>query len=102
MKPNTDNNSEPITKSDEVKGRMQRLVMLFWDDSRGGGGWVNESDQDNHVSKCVTAGFLIDETDEHLTITSSITEGEDQQYLDPITIPISCITKREETPWDTI
>tara|TARA_R110000822_G_scaffold128_2_gene566 strand:- start:292 stop:675 length:384 start_codon:yes stop_codon:yes gene_type:complete len=30
MKPNTDNNSEPVIKSDEVKGRMQRLVRPSW------------------------------------------------------------------------
>ena len=29
MKPNTDIPSEPVTKSDEVKGRMQRLVSFL-------------------------------------------------------------------------
>lgn len=74
----------------------KRLVMLWWDDSFGGGSWISKEDQENRVVKCLTAGFLIGETDEHITVTCSMTEGGEGEYLGPITIPKSCITRRED------
>lgn len=72
------------------------LVVVWWDDSYGGGGWVDKEDQECRVAKCVTAGILIKETKKHLTVTCSMTEGKDGQYLGPITIPKSCITERRD------
>jgi len=89
-------NSPRETESAPPGVGLHALVLLWWDDSFGGGGWIDKEDQENRVAKCLTAGFLIGETDDHITVTCSMTEGEGGQYLGPITIPKSCITRRED------
>ena len=85
-----------MPKQPKKKDDLLPMAIVWWDDSFGGGGWIDKDEYECRLAMCVTAGFVISEGDDHISITSSLTQGNDGQYLGPITIPKSCITKRKD------
>ena len=70
------------------------IVVLHWEDSRGGTEWISKRDYKPHTAKVVSVGMLVAETDECVTITCSMTKEDDGYYYAPITVPKSCIMDR--------
>lgn len=73
-----------------------KLVWIEWDDSLGGGGWCHISVHKSEVSRCVSSGVLIEDHKDHVTVSCSVSIGEDgsiRSVCDAITIPRCCIRR---------
>lgn len=69
----------------------RRLVEVWWLDSHGRDGWTKYGDPvDPRAAACKTVGYVLDETDEFLTVASSI--GDDQ-FCQEMSIPKGCVRK---------
>lgn len=77
---------------------MFEPVFLEWYDSAGMYGWVNLSEAQGLASyRCSTLGFVIEETDDVLTISQSYSAAEpdyEQRVFGVFTIPKVAILKR--------
>lgn len=77
--------------------KEQRLVLVQWVDSSGGGGWkdVREAvrDADENDLTCETAGWLIHETDHSLLIAPSRSTSTDRQVCDSMQIPRCAVVR---------
>jgi hypothetical protein len=70
---------------------MKKIVRVLWTDSQGHGGWMDVSEAKKDLPLVVeSVGYLITDTDDHVTIVQSITDEEDR-VADSITIPRICI-----------
>lgn len=73
-----------------------KMIYVEWVDSSHSSGWVAAEDAIKLAGdfKCRTVGFLLVETDEHLTVVQTHTE--DVKQVDGVmTIPKVAITKRK-------
>ena len=77
------------------KKKLPNVIRVEWVDSYGGGNWIHKDDLDHKPSNIITVGFVVKETKKHITITSSISDGDGEQYLNPITIPKIAIISTE-------
>ena len=69
-----------------------KLVLVEWVDSAFAQGWMHKDAIRNHrVSKIASAGILVNDTKEHITIVQSVSDKDDRG--DGITIP-RCSIKR--------
>lgn len=79
----------------------QALLLIEWLDSSQAEGWLF-IDEDEHVNdplNCISVGWLIQESDEALSITSSLAEmvdGDPLQVNGILTIPKCCVLGRTE------
>ncbi len=70
-----------------------KLVLIQWVDSAFAQGWMSRESIDAHkLSKCISVGLLVAESDEQVTIMQSASVDK-EQYGDGITIP-KCSIKR--------
>lgn len=71
---------------------MRRIVYLEWVDSHTVDGWLDKDEvsKDCKASKIYSVGYLVEETDEDITITTSYW---DDEIMSPLTIPKSAILK---------
>lgn len=59
--------------------KRRRLVEVIWDDAVTGNAWVSGAEADGFVpARCKTAGYLVKRTKAHVTIASTIGEGDDE------------------------
>lgn len=75
--------------------KPKTLMIFIWDDAFGvPAGWFFKEDIEKTVSRVCSVGFLIDETEETLTIAPHIggNNQEQQQYAGFLTIPRKQIT----------
>lgn len=73
------------------------LIEIEWVDSSHGGGWQFMADLDAEPQHCYTVGYLVRETDDAVTVATSVGVGNDglvSQVCDCMTIPKSVIEKR--------
>ena len=81
-----------VQRSVRVEEPLPRVELIEWRDSASLDGWGHE--EISGPMPCVTAGFLLRETDDYVVLVQSlalILNGEmDQQFA----IPKSCITRR--------
>ena len=77
----------------------RKIVMVDWEDSTGGGHWTFLSDQTFKTILVRSVGYLLDETDEHLTISCSVGDDGEQAHS-PMTIPKRCIVRHWEITID--
>ena len=68
-----------------------KLVLIEWVDSAMEYGWQGKALFDATVSKCQTAGFMLNETDEVMVVAQS--RSNSGRWADAITIP-KCSIKR--------
>ncbi|WP_071058677.1 hypothetical protein [Pelistega sp. MC2] len=80
-----------------INKKPKTLTVFVWDDAFGApAGWVFEDEIEKTVSQVCSSGFLIDETDDTLTIAPHIggNNQDRQQYAGTLTIPKRQITYR--------
>ncbi len=70
-----------------------KLVYLEWDDSSTQKGWRSKNRIDMSSHRIKTIGYLILEEKHRIAVTSSI-DGDEDDYLDILTIPKTAILKR--------
>lgn len=73
-----------------------KIIYVEWVDSSHNTGWqtAEAALKEDHLLDCKTVGFLIKETDDHLTVAQSSAVDPDQ--VDGVlTIPKVAITKRK-------
>jgi len=68
-----------------------KLVIVEWIDSCVEYGWTAISEVDNKASKCVSAGLLVKESPDAITMTTS--RSDYHRVSEPITIPRCCIKR---------
>lgn len=73
-----------------------KLTVIEWVDSFGGGHWFHKDEFKPQIAECVTVGIVLAETPEYVTVTSTISENEDEQLYAPMSIPKCCIKKRKD------
>lgn len=75
-----------------------RSVVVHWVDSLGGGSWEKPQEYTLDDLRCVSIGFVVNETDDVLTISTSrfMWNG---HYIDTLTIPKMAITSIEDIEW---
>ena len=80
---------------------MKKAVYVEWDDSSScgsSGAWAHKRDAViEKPIRCKTVGFILDETDTHITLIST-SDGENHVSGD-MTIPKSAIRKRRVVRW---
>ena len=70
-----------------------KIVEVEWTDSCGQNGWHNvKTHQDNRPAKCKTAGYLVSQSKEHVTICMS-EDTNNNNLNDSICIPRHAVTK---------
>ena len=75
-----------------------KALYLEWEDSSSLAGRIwHDQDSDVGVSKCMTAGFVIREDKNSVTIASHVTPHGDM--AGDITIPKKSVTKRRVIRW---
>lgn len=78
-------------------GVKHPAVLLTWRDSCSERGWNRMTDPESKTVSIITSvGWIVDETDGEITITTSITDH--GSAMDPLTIPKECIVKRKRLP----
>lgn len=70
------------------------IVYIEWIDSSGVDGWINEDDYTPELQTIDSIGYLVDETDEHITICAHKTST--GIIGSPITIPKRCIIEQTQ------
>jgi len=79
---------------------MKKAIYVEWDDSSSwhSGPWCHKRDASiDKPVRCKTLGFILNETDTHITIVGS-TDG-DNYISGDMTIPKSSIRKRRVVRW---
>ncbi len=78
-----------------MQQRLMRIEKIVWVDATGHSGWGSKEEY-QHSSvcpKCISIGFVFEETKEHITLIQ--TQDPQSESLDnSITIPTSMIVKR--------
>lgn len=67
------------------------LVIVGWVDSRTRGGWLSREEYlelSGKPAECVSVGWLLEDTDDHLTLLQSASE---LWVSDSMTIPRGCV-----------
>jgi len=75
----------------------KRCVYIEWVDSSYATGWV-DADDERKPCEIVTVGLVVRETDDHVTIASSLDANGNP--LSPLTIPKVAITEQWEVTFD--
>ena len=70
-----------------------KIVKISWIDSTSEPGWHDKTTWKAPSTDCVSVGFLLEKTDDHISICQSYHEDE---YGEPITIPLKSITEVQE------
>jgi len=70
-----------------------KIIYLEWIDAKSTYGWHPISELSKEPFLVVTAGLLVCEDAEFITVSTSYAPNAD--WADPITIPKRCITKRK-------
>ena len=74
-----------------------KIKLIEWVDSRGGrSGWEPVCESDIRVSQCRTCGYVIEETDEYISVAGHIeldAEGNIYAMWGEMCIPKAAITK---------
>jgi len=74
-----------------------KLEIIEWIDSMGVNPlWTHISDMENHVCKCKSVGYIVQETNEFIVIAPNIADAEnDPQVCGHMVIPKCAILKRD-------
>ena len=83
-----------IRKAERATGLQ--AVVVYWVDSAGADGWIRRDELKGFAPlDCVTVGFLVEKTDDHLTVASSTAGGNGEQFQvnSPTSIPLVSITR---------
>ncbi len=75
------------------------VVCLTWNDSTGWKGWCKPEDCADGPSSIESIGFVVHETKEYITISTSY--GTTGNFADPICIPKACITMRSDLKFNS-
>ncbi len=75
---------------------LTKIVEVFWVDSASRGRWDSlEGYRGQRPALCKTCGYLVDESNEHITV--ALSQGDTTSMvstvLDSICIPRGCVTK---------
>lgn len=77
-----------------IEGQMEKIVKVEWLDSRQLSGWIhNDAEAGEGICQCQSVGYLIEDTDEYITLTLGISEG---QHLHEVCIPKASVVKVTE------
>jgi len=68
-----------------------KILLIEWVDSTFHGGWIGKDELKMVPLKCYSAGVVIDENPDAITL--ALSGGEGEQYADTMTIP-KCSIKR--------
>lgn len=77
-----------MTKDADIK--FGDVVALEWQDSQTQQGWINLREVRGAVGRVASCGLVVANLADGLTISTSY-GGESPHFIDPITIPWSCI-----------
>lgn len=79
----------------QTKPNVWDIVIVYWVDSSGVGSWTDAHTvyEDEHISKCWTAGFYFGESKECVRIVSSASANESVDHI--MYIPKVCIKRVE-------
>jgi hypothetical protein len=75
----------------------RKLVLVEWEDSRRGEGWVRLDELESTITKCKSVGWIIAKDAVSLTLAGHIGENPDQCCGD-LTIPCRAILKLVSLP----
>ena len=82
---------------EKIAELAKRVVWVEWVDSQTQHHWQNPSSIFSEKLECLTIGFVVHETDDTISITSTLAET--GTVLDTITIPKCAITRMQEVDW---
>jgi hypothetical protein len=73
---------------------LLKILLIEWVDSSYHGGWIDKDELEMVPIKCFSAGVVINEN--HDAITLALSGGKGEQYANTMTIPKCSITRIRE------
>ena len=78
------------------KSKLPQLVIIQWIDAHSMDAWSESLD--SKVQHCISAGYLVAETDESYVVSAAIGLSVPVTYACCLTIPRVCVTKIQRLP----
>jgi len=81
-----------IKKKEKIANKDYKVVKCYWHDIATQGGWLEKKEVDAiSTSNAITYGLLVEETDDYVKISASVTLEEEPDYADVTIIPKSVV-----------